>query len=414
MSKAADKAHLTPLHKGYAKALACVLPVSETETVPLFDAADRVLARDLICLRPLPPFNNSSMDGYGVRVSDAGKTLPIDQTFLAGDDASGYTLPEGSACKIMTGAMVPAGVEAVVPFEDAQANANRVTLPERIKPGQHIRPAGEEVDAGEMLLKAGEMLTPAALALLASQGCGEVAVLRRIKAAVLATGSEIVEPWQTAKNHQIHNSNATAIAAILKTLGAEVAYLGALPDRPEALREAVAGFAKYDLIVTSGGVSTGEADFTDRILQEAGLTVAVQSMALKPGKNLMIGRIQNTVAISLPGNPQAAMTLMTLIGGSIAAKLQGRKRFHPATALARVAKSVRFKPDRANVVLGTLQSGEFAAVDDYRYGTGMLTPLAKADVFAVAPEGKDELKKGEIIRVVLPLNFCADEDFYAL
>ena len=413
MNPVASKAHLSSLSEGYAAALAAFAPIAQNENVPPFEALGRVLADDLLCIRPLPPYSNSSMDGYGVREADAGKTLPIDRTVFAGDDAARYVLPEGKVCKVMTGGPIPAGVEAVVPFEDAKPKGDRVGLPKKIKSGRYIRPEGEEAQRGERLLKAGEVLTPAALAVIASQGLGEIAVKRRLKAAIVATGSEVVEPGQPAKAYQVHNSNAAAIYGILKSLGAEATYLGTLPDRPEAIRKAIEGFGHYDLVVTSGGVSVGEADFTDRLLREAGLKVAVQSMALKPGKNVLIGTLNQTAVISLPGNPQTAMVLMTFLGATLIAKAQGRSAFYPATVTARVKNEVLLKPDRAHVVLGHLQEGYFEAIDDYRYASGMLTPLSRANAFAVVAQGAKRLKKNELIRVALPLNFSGDENFYA-
>ncbi len=372
------------------------------------------MAEDLICTRALPPFSNSAMDGYGVRLADAGQCVPIAATFLAGESAAGFTLTDSQACKVMTGSIIPVGVEAVVPFEKATPKGESVCLPERIKAGDHIRPAGEEVEHGGVLLKAGSVIGGAQMALLASQGISEVKLIRPLRAAILSTGSEIVEPWQKAADHQVHNSNGAAIYGILKTLGAEVEYLGALHDSPETLSAALSDLTRYDLLITSGGVSTGEADFTDRVLRDAGLEVAVQSMALKPGKNMMIGILGRTVVMGLPGNPQAAMTLMTLIGGSLAAKRQGRTQHYPATALAQMGQKLKLKNDRAHIILGRLEKGRFYAIDEYRYGSGMLTPLARSTCFAVVRQGTDKLKKDALIRVVWPLNFSDEADFFAL
>lgn len=414
MSPLAEKAVLSPFDAGFEAALACVTPLRERIERPLFEAIGGVLAEDLLCTRALPPFSNSAMDGYGVRLADAGRCVPIAATFLAGEPVAGFTLPEGQACKVMTGSIIPAGVEAVVPFEKAEARGEAVCLPERIKAGDHIRPAGEEVKRGEVLLKAGSVIGGAQMALLASQGISEVKLIRPLRAAILSTGSEIVEPWEKAADHQVHNSNGAAIYGILKTLGAEVEYLGALHDSPETLNRALGDLARYDLLITSGGVSTGEADFTDRVLRDAGLKVAVQSMALKPGKNMMIGTLGHTVIIGLPGNPQAAMTLMTLVGGSLAAKLQGRAHYYPATALAQMGQSLKLKDDRAHIILGRLEKGRFYAIDEYRYGSGMLTPLARSTCFAIVREGTDKLKEDALIRVVWPLSFSDEADFFAL
>ena len=414
MNPLADKATLSPFDRGFEAALACAVPTRETCLRPLFETLGGVLAEDLICSRALPPFANSAMDGYGVRLSEAGQNVPIAATFLAGESADGFELPAGSACKVMTGSVIPKGVEAVVPFEKAPPEGPSVTLPERIKAGDHIRPAGEEVQKGERLLAAGSVIGGAQMALLASQGISEVKLIRPLRAAILSTGSEIVEPWQKAADHQVHNSNGAAIYGLLKTLGAEVDYLGALHDSPETLHRALGDLARYDLLITSGGVSTGEADFTDRVLRDAGLKVAVQSMALKPGKNMMIGTLGRTVVMGLPGNPQAAMTLMTLIGGSLAAKLQGRTQHYPATALAQMGQSLKLKDDRAHIILGRLEKGRFYAIDEYRYGSGMLTPLARSTCFAIVRQGTAKLKKDALIRVVWPLNFSDEADFFAL
>lgn len=389
-----------------SKALEKTQPITQKEMVPIFDALNRILAEDIICRKSLPAFDNSAMDGYAVKTADAGKSVSINGTIFAGDFPEGVTITEGSVHKIMTGAFVPETTDAIVPYEDAEViDDHTVRLPEKIKEGKHIRRLGEEVMAGDVILKRGDIIRPAHIAVLASQGITNVAVFRKLKIGVLSTGSEIKEPWEEAESYQIYNSNSSAVFASCLEMNLDVSYLGAIPDDKALFKKTIKDFYDYDVIFTSGGVSVGDADFTEEVFVSEGMEKIVHGMALKPGKHAMYGIMGKTTIIGLPGNPLSSIAVFMLFATPILAKMQGRTHYHQAVALAKVAKEFSFKGNRANLILGTLSNGEFTATDDYKYGSGMLTPITRSNAFIIARQGVDAFKKGDTVRVIMPFTF---------
>ncbi len=389
-----------------ATALAKTLPITQQEMVSIFDALNRVLAEDIVCRKSLPAFDNSAMDGYAVKTADAGKRVTIKGTIFAGDFPKDVSITEGSVHKIMTGAFVPDTTDAIVPYEDAEViDETTVKLPEKIKEGKHIRRLGEEVMAGDTILKKGDLIRPAHIAVLASQGITNIAVFRRLKVGVLSTGSEIKEPWEQAESFQIYNSNSSAIYASCLEMNLEVSYLGAIPDDKELFKKTIKDFYDYDVIFTSGGVSVGDADFTEEVFVSEGMEKIVHGMALKPGKHAMYGIMGKTTVIGLPGNPLSSIAVFMLFATPILAKMQGRTHFHQCVAKAKIAKEFSFKGNRANLILGTLSDGKFTATDDYKYGSGMLTPITRSNAFIIARQGVDAFKAGDTVRVIMPFTF---------
>jgi molybdopterin molybdotransferase len=381
-------------------------PITQNEMVSIFDALHRILAGNILCRKSLPAFDNSAMDGYAVKLADAGKTVTIKSTIFAGDLPENVVIEEGSVHKIMTGAFVPESTEAIVPFEDAEViDESTVKLPDKLKSGKQIRRLGEEIMAGETILEAGALITPAHIAVLASQGITQIPVFRKLRIGVLSTGSEIKEPWEEAAPHQIYNSNSAAIYASCLEMGHEASYLGAIPDDKELFKAKVREFQGYDVIFTSGGVSVGDADFTEEVFVSEGMRKIVHGMALKPGKHAMYGIIGNTTVIGLPGNPLSSLAVFMLFATPVLARMQGRSHVRQSVALAKVAKSFRFKGNRANLILGTVSNGEFTATDDYAYGSGMLTPITRSNCFIVAAKGVDGFEAGDTVRVVMPFTF---------
>jgi molybdopterin molybdotransferase len=388
------------------KGLDLTTPITTSENVQILDALGRVLATDIICKKALPAFDNSAMDGYAVKVSDAGKVVKIKGTIFAGDFPKDAVISEGNIHKIMTGAMVPASVDAIVPFEKAEIiDEETIKLPEKIKDSQHIRRLGEEINCGEVILKKGDLLSPAHLAVLASQGISAVRIFRKLRVGILSTGSEIKEPWDKAEDYQIYNSNSTALYGCAKELGFDVSYLGAIPDDEDAIRDTITGFHNYDVIITSGGVSVGEADFTAKVFKEEGMTVHFHGMALKPGKHALYGVMGDTIIMGLPGNPLASLSVFMLFATPILAKRQGRSTYAHTTAVAKNAEAFKFKGRRANLILGTVENGEFTVYDSYKYGSGMLTPVTKSNAFIITKVGVEELTLGEEVKIVLPYKY---------
>lgn len=282
--------------------------IVESDALPLDEGGGRVLAQPLLADQDLPPWDNSAMDGYALRLADGrGEPLPVSQRILAG--GAPQPLRPGTCARIFTGAPMPPGADCVEMQENTELDAEgRVRFREALRPGRNIRARGQEARAGETVLAAGTRLGPVELGLAASLGVATLRVRRRPRVALLSTGDELVEPGQPLGPGQIYNSNRALLAAWLTRLGCEVRDLGILPDDLAATRAALAGLDGVDLILSTGGVSVGEADFLGQVLREAG-ELALWKLAIKPGKPLTCGRYQGVPVIGLPGNP--ASTLVT-------------------------------------------------------------------------------------------------------
>ena len=283
-------------------------PIGDPEAVPLAQADGRVLAAPLLAGLDLPPWDNSAMDGYALRLADwQGEPLTVSQRVLAG--GAPQPLQPGTCARIFTGAPLPDGADCVEMQENTEVLADGcVRFLEALRPGRNIRPRGQEVRNGETVLAAGTRLGPIELALAASLGSDTLIVRRRPRVALLSTGDELVEPGQPLGAGQIYNSNRRLLAAWLTRLGCEVRDAGILADDLQATRTALAGLGDVDLILSTGGVSVGEADFLGQVLREAG-ELALWKLAIKPGKPLTCGHYQGVPVLGLPGNP--ASTLVT-------------------------------------------------------------------------------------------------------
>ncbi|MWV13391.1 molybdopterin molybdenumtransferase MoeA [Pseudomonas sp. R-28-1W-6] len=301
---------LLPVEEALARLLAqaAATPIGECEIVPLADADGRVLAEALIASLDLPPWPNSAMDGYALCLADCmGEPLSVSQRILAGQ-APGPLQPRTCA-RIFTGAPLPPGADCVEMQENAEVLADgRVRFGEPLRAGQNVRPQGQETRVGELVLAAGTRLGPVELGLAASLGRAELAVRRRPRVAVLSTGDELVEPGLPLGPGQIYNSNRSLLCAWLRRLGCTVVDGGILADDLQRTRDALAALADVDLILSTGGVSVGEADFLGQVLQEDG-ELTLWKLAIKPGKPLTCGHYRGVPVIGLPGNP--ASTLVT-------------------------------------------------------------------------------------------------------
>ena len=378
-----------------------VAPVAEVETVPLAEADNRVLAADVLAPIDLPPFDNSAVDGYAVRFSDlaaGGETvLPVAGRVAAGAAADG--IAAGAAVRIFTGAPMPPGLDTVFMQEDVRAEGDRVVLPSGLRPGANRRLAGEDLARGARALSAGERLTPQALALLAALGLAEVPVRRPLRVAVFSTGDELRSPGTALGPAQIHDSNRLMLIALLRRLGAAVSDLGILADRRDAVAEALARAASgHDLLVTSGGVSTGEEDHVKAAVESAG-ALAFWRLAIKPGRPVAMGVVRGVPFVGLPGNPVAVFVTFAHVARPLIARLAGETWRRPPAYPVRSGFAYRKKEGRREYVRVRLMPGEAGLVAQKhpREGAGVITSLTETDGLVELPEATTRLAPGESV-----------------
>jgi len=353
--------------------------VTETETVSVTDALERVLAAPQTSAITVPPLDNSAMDGYAVRVADvvvAGLRLQVSQRILAG--AVGTPLQPGTAARIFTGAPVPPGADAVLMQEYCMAEGESVAVNKLPQPGENIRRAGEDIEAGAQILAAGTRIGAAEMGLAASVGLAELPVFRKLKVACFFTGDELVTPGAPLLPGQIYNSNRYTLAGLVNGLGCELIDLGIVPDTLEATEAALARAASLaDVVITSGGVSVGEADYVKAAVEKLG-RVEMWKVAMKPGKPLVYGRVNDADFIGLPGNPVSAFVTFCLFVRPFLLKRMGAADVL-YRAFAVQADFAWTKPGaRREFLRARLQANGKLALFP-KQGSGVLTSCAWAD-----------------------------------
>ncbi|MCC5810927.1 MAG: molybdopterin molybdotransferase MoeA [Ectothiorhodospiraceae bacterium] len=369
------------------RVLEAVSPLSAEESVPLAEALGRVLAEDIHSLVTVPPADNAAMDGYALRAEDAlGQALSISATIPAGC-APGRLLA-GTAVRIFTGAPVPDGADTVVPQELCERLGDEVVVPASLKSGSHIRPAGEDMYAGQLMLQAGERLRPQDLALAATGGHPALTVRRRLRVAVLATGDELVDPGQPLAPGQIYNSNSFALLGLLQGLGCQVTVCRMVEDTlSETVRALESAADAADLIISSGGVSVGDEDHVKAAVERLG-SVDLWRVAIKPGKPLAMGRVGRTPFLGLPGNPVSLFVTFCLFARPVVLRLQGVREPRPQYLPVRAAfaldadKRARYLRARLNTLGDTLQAELFP-----HQGSGVMSSTTWANGLVLVPAG---------------------------
>lgn len=385
--------------------LAAVTPITGHECLPLRSALGRILAADIVAPHDVPAHDNSAMDGYAVSfasLAGGGETrLTVVGTAFAGNAFSGLVGP-GQAVRIMTGAVLPAGADTVIVQEVTRLEDGLVVVPDGQRRGQNTRRAGEDLARGAVALAAGQHLGPAELGLLASLGIVEVAVRRRLRVAFFSTGDELASLGQPLAPGQIYDSNRYTLHGLLAGLGAEVIDLGVVPDRPDALeatlREAA---AMADAIITTGGVSVGEADFVREVLARLG-EVKFWKLAIKPGRPMAFGRIGDAWLFGLPGNPVAVMVSYTQFALDALLRLAGRDPL-PERPLLTVpaASAIKKQPGRREYLRGTLAvvDGQWQVRTAGNQGSGVLRSMSEANCFVVLDEDCAGVAAGDSVQV---------------
>ncbi|WP_331773778.1 molybdopterin molybdotransferase MoeA [Sulfurospirillum sp. 1612] len=369
--------------------------------LPVHKALGRVIAKNIICKKDLPAFNNSALDGYAFQSADSHKALIIKGTVFAGDTTHTKLQP-GECYKIMTGAKIPDNADTIIGIEDTRVDENNLmSLTKTVKKGNAFRVKGEEVSRGNILLHEGTLLDSSCIALLVSQGISEVEVYRNPTIAIFSTGNELKEPWEEAGEDEIYNVNSSALIALFKEYGFDADYCGVIPDNLEQSKAYFKEMKRYDLLVTTGGISMGEADFVEEALLFNGLKALFHGVNIKPGRPTMIGNMGSTIVASMPGNPLAAFVNAFLFLVPVLKKMQGNKNPGHPTITAQMAEDLKIKPNRSNLILGTYHDGIFSVTMENRYGSGMVSPILQSNALLVTDEQTDKLSQGEYVKIIL-------------
>lgn len=399
-----DTPGLMPVSDAISILLESTTPITQTESVALVDAQNRITANDICSPINVPPFANSAMDGYALRLADlaSNKTLKLAGKSFAGIPFEGEW-PPGSCIRIMTGAEVPPGADAVIMQEQTLTDGDNITFTADATPQQNIRPIGDDVKQGDVVIPKGTLLTPREVPLLATLGIGTVEVMRKPRVAFFSTGDELRQVGETLGKGEIYDSNRYTIRAMLEKMQCEAIDLGVVPDCPEQLRETFLKAAdEADVIVTSGGVSVGEADYTKEILDQEG-EVGFWKIAIKPGKPFAFGTVKNALFCGLPGNPVSVLVTLHVLVQPLLAKLAGHTQWKPAITLKAKAET-RFKkaPGRADyqrAVYRVNESGELLVATTGNQGSGAFSSLSVANCFAILEQDRGHIEPGETVTI---------------
>lgn len=387
-----------------ARGLALCAPIAGTEDLAPAQAIGRVLARDIAAPGALPPFDAAAMDGYALRLSDLAGAGPwrlrVGLRAQAGDAPA--ALPRGAAARILTGAALPAGADAVVAQEDCRRDHGHVTLDRRPAPGAHIRRKGEDIDRGAPALPAGRPIGAAEAGLIGALRLARVAVRRRLRVAVIATGSEVGSRGPGG----IGDADTPILAAALAQPWIDAVPPLHVPDDPAEIRAALACLAgRVDMIVTTGGVSVGDADHVPAAIRAAGGRIALSGVAMKPGKPLALGRVGGALWLGLPGNPVAVHVGWRVFGLALAARLAGLSQPPARKIMARLAAPVAHRPGRCEFrparLLGYDAGGAMAVECHADGGSHRIAQLAGADALALIPGAEGDMPAGALVELLL-------------
>lgn len=378
-----------------------------THIIPIEESVGCIVAKEYKASFDLPRFDNSAMDGYAVKIADAGSAVTLKEVIYAGD-ISKETLRPDEAIKIMTGAPIPQGCEAIVPIEDIDfLTPESIILPSTIKANAMIRWKGEDIKSGTPFLFTHTKVTAYTLALLASQGMTHIEVYRKPKVVIFSTGEELKAHYERIEQHQLYNSNAPMFYARAKELGCDVSYIASSGDTLESLKIAVNNAKDADLILTSGGVSVGDKDFTKQAFSQLGMETLFSGVDIKPGKPTTFGKLENCFVINLPGNPLAAMVNFEMFVKPTILKLSGTKSFYHPIITTKMRHHYTFRAGKHAVILGEWDGNSFEPLKNQK--PGMVSPLNFADGMIITTPNITELKTEQTVQMI-PIKIDVQSD----
>ncbi len=377
--------------------------------VGIEEAFGLVLADDVLSRNNVPPFNNSAMDGYAVKHSDtigssAKKAVKLK---ILEDVPAGHipteTVREGYATKIMTGAPIPTGADAVIIVEETEEKDGFVYCYAEVGQGENIRRAGEDVKEGEMVLPRSTVIRPQEMGMLAAIGMTEVSVIKRPSVAILATGSELVEANRSPGPGQVRNCNNSSLIGLVKKYGGIPANLGLARDDAEELRKKLVAASEHDIVITSGGVSVGEHDLVKKILAELGAEMKFWKVCMKPGKPLAFGIINSKPVFGLPGNPVSVIVSFEQFVRPAILKMMGRKKIRKPTITAILEDGIEKSADRVHLIRAKInkRDGKYYVSQTGPQGSGILRSLVLADGLIILPKETTHVKAGEEVSVMM-------------
>ena len=366
--------------------------------VPIENSVGKIVAREYRASFDLPRFDNSAMDGYAVKLADANRAVNIVDTIYAGDIPT-RELRVGEAIKIMTGAPIPKGCEAIVPIEDIKLlTENSILLPPTIKKDAMIRWRGEDIKGGRVFLKANSRITGYTTALLASQGISHIEVYREPKITIFTTGEELKAHYEKIEAHQLYNSNLPMFYSRAKELGCDVSYISNSADSLDEVKKSIQEALDADLILTSAGVSVGDRDFTIKAFKESGMEILFSQVDIKPGKPTTFGRIGSSLIVNLPGNPLASMVNFEMFVKPIILKLSGSLEFYHQTITTKMREDYKLRGGRYSVILGEWDGDSFMPIKNQK--PGMISPLDRADGMVVTTPTINFFSRNQIIKMI--------------
>lgn len=394
------------VEKALNRILGSITPLG-LEKATLLDALNRVIGEDIHASRDIPPRDNSAMDGYAVKAHETkGASIenPVMLTVIEHIPA-GYTprktLASGETAKIMTGAFVPEGADAVVRLEDTKQSDNRVEILEEAGKGLNVRYRGEDVKAGELVISRGDVVRPAQIGMLASVGRASILVYQKPMVAVIATGDELVDIDGDISGDKIISSNSYSLAGQVTACGAELLQLGIAKDTKEDLAAKLKAALRADIIISSAGVSVGDFDFVRDVMEDMGTDIAFSEVAQRPGKPLTFGTIQRKPLFGLPGNPVSSMIAFEQYVRPVILKMMGHRRLFRRTIQAELTEDIKKKKGLRYFLRARIDSerGKTTVATTGEQGSGILKSMVMANGIIIVPEDASLVKKGTLVTV---------------
>jgi len=397
---------LLPFEQAMENMLALITPVKDVETVSITSALNRILAENVVSPINVPPHNNSAMDGYAFAassLSDNNCTLTLAGRSMAGAPFDGVC-QQGQCIRIMTGAKMPAGCDSVEMQENCQVNGDQITFAQAKKLGSHVRNAGEDIAIGQTVFTKGHRITAVDLGMLASLGVEKINVVRKLKVALISTGDELKAPGQALSEGDIYESNAHFLSGLLAKLNIEVIDFGIIEDDKAAIENAFKqADVLADAVISSGGVSVGDADYTKEVLESLG-QIDFWKIAIKPGKPFAFGKLSNSVFFGLPGNPVSALVTAHQLALPALVKMQNAQAIKRVSIKIKTASDLKKSPGRLDFQRGVLsvnEQGETVVTSTGSQGSGILSSIAKANCYIVLEACRGKVAAGEMVNVEL-------------